>query len=233
MPKTYWKIVTVTPKNVVTASSESITEAVLSSFMYVIGGGLFIGFLFIYVVLIRPLRSMFHQLTDESNELALVKVNQGGEIGQLARRYNERSQQLMTLNKDLEKSVEKAQAAIVAKREFLANMSHEIRTPMNGVIGMLHLLMRHEKDSQNAHYLDVAKSSADSLIVIINDILDFSKIEAGKLELECIEFDLVSLMSEFSSSMAIQAENKGLQYILDMNDIRYTWVKGDLSLIHI
>ena len=227
VPKTYWKIVTVTPKNVVTASSESITEAVLSSFMYVIGGGLFIGFLFIYVVLIRPLRSMFHQLTDESNELALVKVNQGGEIGQLARRYNERSQQLMTLNKDLEKSVEKAQAAIVAKREFLANMSHEIRTPMNGVIGMLHLLMRHEKDSQNAHYLDVAKSSADSLIVIINDILDFSKIEAGKLELECIEFDLVSLMSEFSSSMAIQAENKGLQYILDMNDIRYTWVKGD------
>ena len=227
VPKTYWKIVTVTPQSMVTASSEGITEAVLSSFMYVIGAGLFVGFLFIYMVLIRPLRSMFHQLTDESNELALVQVNQGGEIGQLAQRYNERSQQLMALNKDLEKSVEKAQLAIVAKREFLANMSHEIRTPMNGVMGMLHLLMRHEKDSQNAHYLDVAKSSADSLIIIINDILDFSKIEAGKLELECIEFDLVSLMSEFSTAMATQAENKGLQYILDMNDILYTWVKGD------
>ena len=30
----------------------------------------------------------------------------------------------------------------------------------------------------------MAKSSADSLLVIINDILDFSKIEAGQLELD-------------------------------------------------
>ena len=78
VPKTYWKIVTVTPQSMVTASSEGITEAVLSSFMYVIGAGLLVGFLFIYMVLIRPLRSMFHQLTDDSNELALVHVNQGG-----------------------------------------------------------------------------------------------------------------------------------------------------------
>jgi signal transduction histidine kinase/DNA-binding response OmpR family regulator len=227
VPKTYWKIVTVTPKSVVSATSEGITQEVLSSFMYVIGGGLFIGFLFIYMVLIRPLRSMFHQLNDETGEIGLMKVNQGGELGQLAQRYNERSKQLMALNTDLEQSVLKAQEAIVAKREFLANMSHEIRTPMNGVMGMLHLLMRNEKDPQNIHYLDVAKSSADSLIIIINDILDFSKIEAGKLELEYIEFDLVSLMSEFATAMAIQAENKGLQLILDMNEITYTWVKGD------
>ncbi len=227
VPKTYWKIITVTPISTVNATSEGITQEVLSSFVVVIVVGLLIGFLVIYIVLIRPLRSMFRQLIDDSGDLSLIQVNQGGELGQLAQRYNEHSQQLIGLNKKLEQSITKAQQAIEAKRNFLANMSHEIRTPMNGVMGMLHLLMRKEKDPQSIHYLDVAKSSADSLIVIINDILDFSKIEAGKLDLNCIEFNLVSLIREFSISMAMQAENKGLQFILDINDVHISWVKGD------
>ena len=231
VPKTYWKVVTVTPTSIVNASSEKITRAVMISFMYVIGAGLLIGFLYIYRILIQPLRSMFYQLNDKSEELGLMHINQGGELGKLAEQYNQRSQQLISLNKDLAQSVVTAEEAIVAKREFLANMSHEIRTPMNGVMGMLHLLMRNERDPQNIHYLDVAKSSADSLIVLINDILDFSKIEAGKLELDCTEFDLSSMLSEFATAMSQQAENKGLQLVLDINDIKYAWVKGDSGRI--
>ena len=51
---------------------------------------------------------------------------------------------------ELVKSKEAAEAAAEAKSEFLANMSHEIRTPMNGVIGMTHLLLRHEAGSRSS-----------------------------------------------------------------------------------
>jgi len=71
-----------------------------------------------------------------------------------------------------------------AKSEFLANMSHEIRTPLNGVTGMLELLSRTELDAHQSRFVEIAGTSADSLLSVINDILDVSKIEAGKLELE-------------------------------------------------
>ncbi len=55
---------------------------------------------------------------------------------------------------------------------------------------MLQSLKKSNLDEKQLRQVDVAISSADSLLVLINDILDFSKIEAGKLNVEAIEFNL-------------------------------------------
>ena len=121
----------------------------------------------------------------------------------------------------------KAMAASIAKSEFLANMSHEIRNPMNGVIGMTGLLLDTRLNGEQRYYAGMVRDSAVSLLSILNDILDFSKIEAGKLELETLDFDLPSLLQDFSATMSLRAREKNVALLCSIAPDVPSLLRGD------
>jgi signal transduction histidine kinase/CheY-like chemotaxis protein/HPt (histidine-containing phosphotransfer) domain-containing protein len=117
-------------------------------------------------------------------------------------------------NAVIHKQKEAAEAASRAKSEFLANMSHEIRTPMNGVIGMTELALGLPMPAEQREYLEIVRSSAESLLGLLNDILDFSKIEAGKLELGPAPFEVRDSLADALRTVAIRAHQKHLELAL-------------------
>jgi len=169
------------------------------------------------------LRALFKRLQQDSSRMQAKNVEltaQKDEIEQ--QKYN-----IEVANFQLEQHSAELEQANLTKSEFLACMSHEIRTPMNGVLGMLDLLSMTPLNKDQLHKTRLAQTSATSLLAIINDILDYSKIEAGKLELELIDFNIIVLLSEFTQLMALKAEEKGIELILDMSKVQQLIVNGD------
>ena len=118
----------------------------------------------------------------------------------------------ITQIKQYETEKNEAIASNMAKSYFLANMSHEIRTPMNSVIGFLELVLEDRSLSEiHRKHISTAHISAKGLLKLINDILDFSKLESGKLIIESRPFNLIQLVFSVVDTMAIKAEEKGLE----------------------
>ncbi len=105
-----------------------------------------------------------------------------------------------------------------AQSRFFSSMSHEIRTPINTVLGLNEIILRQEdasdeirKDARNI------QGAGKMLLALINDILDVSKIEAGKMDIVPVAYDVPSLLSEIVNMIWLKAEEKGLEFKVDID----------------
>ena len=91
---------------------------------------------------------------------------------------------------------EKAIQSNLAKSTFLASMSHEIRTPISSIMGFLELLASNtQKIEEDKESIQLAYSTAQSLLGLIGNVLDMEKIESGHFELTPEWVDLESLLT--------------------------------------
>ena len=136
--------------------------------------------------------------------------------------------------KQLKESMEDAQRANISKTAFLRRMSHDIRTPLNGIVGMIHIAQKHSNDvAKLQECRQKVLQSTDYLQKLINNVLDISKLESGSLMLEYKSFDLVELLSNNMTVVAMSAYENGVRFEggVEANTIRHRYLIG--SPVHL
>jgi two-component system sensor histidine kinase/response regulator len=69
------------------------------------------------------------------------------------------------------------------KSQFVVNINHEVRTPMNGILGGLELALKTELNAEQREYLELSRTSAESLMAVLDDILQFAGTELDNLDI--------------------------------------------------
>lgn len=110
---------------------------------------------------------------------------------------------------------------------FIANTVHEIRTPVQTIIGTLELLSDTKLNTEQTEYVRQIKFGADVLLTLVNDILDFSKIHSNNFSLENIPYDVVSLTEQTAYLESIEAFNKNIELVTDIDYSIPPLVMGD------
>ncbi len=129
--------------------------------------------------------------------------------------------------RELEESLAEARETARAKGDFLAMMSHEVRTPMNGVIGMTHLLLQHELESESRQLVELIRDSSQTLLALINDTLDYSRLEAGRMPVESLDFDLRVALDQVAAVLHPIALEKQVRLETRVSAVVPSRLRGD------
>lgn len=130
----------------------------------------------------------------------------------------------------LKEAQKNAEDASQAKSRFLANMSHEIRTPLNSVIGFANVLEGDDSlTPEQAGHVRTIIRSGEHLLRLINEILDMSRIEAGQEHLSPEDAYLPGLLEEMHSLFLPQAQEKNLDFILEIGPDTPEEVRCDMG----
>lgn len=122
------------------------------------------------------------------------------------------------MKRQYEVQKEKAGAADRVRQEFTANVTHELRTPINGIKGHAQILSETELDREQQQRVKTILRACEDMEGLVNSILDYAKLEAGKFDLEKRPFDFEEFIQHVENVNRITIENKGLDFIVNVND---------------
>lgn len=117
--------------------------------------------------------------------------------------------------------------SIQSSSRFLATTLHEIRTPIQTIIGSVELLNATKLDHEQKEYIRQIQFSSEALLSLANNILDYSKISSKDFKLEDTPFNVVKLVEKTTDLISIEAFNKGLEIVTDIESSIKEYIMGD------
>ncbi len=112
---------------------------------------------------------------------------------------------------------EKEREIYQAKIEFFTNVAHEIRTPLTLIKAPMEKLIQKATNVPDVNvYLKTMEKNTNRLVDLTNELLDFRKTETKGFSLDFIKIDVTELLEDIYTNFQTIAEQKSLEYILNV-----------------
>jgi signal transduction histidine kinase len=144
---------------------------------------------------IRRIEEAARQVAD-GNFGARIPVDSYGQLGQLARTFNEMQRRLAELDN--------------ARKQFIANASHELRTPIFSLGGFVELLEDEDPSpEERLEFVRTMRQQIDRLTKLTTDLLNLSQLDAEGIVMQTRAVDLGSLAREVAREFGPRADARG------------------------
>jgi signal transduction histidine kinase len=144
---------------------------------------------------IQRLQEAARKVADGNFETT-IPVASVGQLGDLARTFNEMQRRLAELDS--------------ARKQFIANASHELRTPIFSLGGFVELLEDEDPSpEERAEFVRTMRQQIERLTKLTTDLLDLSQLDAGAVVMEASSVDLTALAREVTKEFGPRADLRG------------------------
>jgi signal transduction histidine kinase len=125
-----------------------------------------------------------------------IPIASTGQLGSLARTFNEMQRRLAELDS--------------ARKQFIANASHELRTPIFSLGGFVELLEDEDPSpAERAEFVRTMRQQIERLTKLTADLLDLSQLDAGAVAMERNDVELGPLAREVAREFGPRADSHG------------------------
>jgi len=144
---------------------------------------------------IRRLQEAARKVADGNFETP-IPISSAGQLGALARTFNEMQRRLAELDS--------------ARKQFIANASHELRTPIFSLGGFVELLEEEDPSpEERAEFVHTMHQQIERLTKLTADLLDLSQLDAGAVAIESSAVDLSAVAREVAREFGPRADGHG------------------------
>jgi two-component system OmpR family sensor kinase len=144
---------------------------------------------------IRRLQDAARKVADGNFETP-IPISSAGQLGQLARTFNEMQRRLAELDS--------------ARKQFIANASHELRTPIFSLGGFVELLEEEDPSPEERdEFVHTMRQQIERLTKLTADLLDLSQLDAGAVAMKSSNVDLGVLAREVAREFGPRADQRG------------------------
>jgi signal transduction histidine kinase len=180
------------------ASGQSAVKAqILVGGLFAVLAALGVGIYFARVASgsIQSLQEAARKVADGNFETP-IPISSAGQLGQLARTFNEMQRRLAELDS--------------ARKQFIANASHELRTPIFSLGGFVELLEDEDPSPEERdEFIHTMRQQIERLTKLTADLLDLSQLDAGAVAMKSGDVDLGSLAREVTREFGPRADRHG------------------------
>jgi signal transduction histidine kinase len=191
-------------------STPFLLKWLLNFSLYSLGSGSLV-ILVAAMFLVRPIK----KLTTATRRIAAgdfnVKLNikQKGELGTLARSFEEMMRDLQQLEQ--------------MRREFVTNVSHEVQSPLTSISGYaLALKQMNIPEGERNRYLDIIISEAERMSKMSDSLLKLSLLESQSRQLQLTTFSLDEQIRRVIVALQPQWSARSISFELHLKAVRLT-----------